>query len=83
MWAVVEALDVRPTVLKALVDNGADVNVTDHNGETVMFGLVRFIDHMLALRVGALNACGPAGCRRRPERAEQRRTDTAQHGASN
>jgi len=35
-----------------LVDNGADVNITDVNGETAMFGLVRFIDNALDLENG-------------------------------
>jgi uncharacterized protein len=33
-----------PNVLQALLQNGADVDVTDHAGETAMFRLVRSID---------------------------------------
>ena len=55
MWAARgngSSFDVRPTVLKALVDNHADVAATDVNGETAMFYLVRYIDDALALEVG-------------------------------
>jgi uncharacterized protein len=43
MWAVTgfgTSFDVRHTVLAKLVEQGADANVTDDNGETAMFGLV-------------------------------------------
>jgi uncharacterized protein len=54
MWAVkgFDTFDVRPTVLKALVENGTDVNAADSNGETAMFGLVRFIDNQFAIDNG-------------------------------
>lgn len=54
MWAVdgLDAFDVRPTVLAKLVELGADVNATDHNGETAMFPLVRYIDSILDLTNG-------------------------------
>ena len=55
MWAVTGVgteFDVRPSVLTALVQNGADVGATDVNGETAMFPLVRYIDDALALHLG-------------------------------
>ena len=55
IWAVMgigTSFDVRPTVLSRLVENGADVNATDSNGETAMFSLVRYIDDALALERG-------------------------------
>jgi ankyrin repeat protein len=54
MWAVtgLDSFDVRPTVLAKLVEHGADVTATDSNGETAMFGLVRYIDNVLDLENG-------------------------------
>ena len=55
IWAVMgigTSFDVRPTVLSRLVENGADVNATNSNGETAMFSLVRYIDDALALERG-------------------------------
>jgi ankyrin repeat protein len=54
MWATTGQAEgaVRATVLKALIDNGADVNATDVNRETAMFPLVRYIDFVLALNRG-------------------------------
>jgi ankyrin repeat protein len=55
IWAVTGTgtpFDVRHTVLARLVENGADVNATDSNGETAMFSLVRSIDRALALHPG-------------------------------
>jgi ankyrin repeat protein len=55
IWAVMgngTSFDVRHTVLARLVENGADVNATDSNGETAMFSLVRYIDDALALEMG-------------------------------
>ncbi|MFI5894610.1 ankyrin repeat domain-containing protein [Actinoplanes sp. NPDC051513] len=56
MWAVTglgTSFDVRPSVIAALVENGADVGATDVNGETAMFHLVRYVDDALALDQGA------------------------------
>lgn len=56
MWAVMglgTSFDVRPSVIAALVKNGADVGATDVNGETAMFHLVRYVDDALALDRGA------------------------------
>lgn len=56
MWAVMglgTSFDVRPSVLAALVQNGADVGATDVNGETAMHHLVRYVDDALALDRGA------------------------------
>jgi ankyrin repeat protein len=56
MWAVMglgTSFDVRPSVITALVQNGADVGATDVNGETAMFHLVRYVDDALALDRGA------------------------------
>jgi hypothetical protein len=56
MWAVMglgTSFDVRPSVIAALVENGADVGATDVNGETAMFHLVRYVDDALALDRGA------------------------------
>jgi len=54
MWAVQGDLGgrVRPKVLGALVQNGADVNLVGPNGETAMFGLVRYIDDVIDLDGG-------------------------------
>ena len=54
MWAVtgLDSFDVRPTVLAKLVEHGADLSATDSNGETAMFGLVRYIDNVLDLENG-------------------------------
>ena len=55
MWAVMglgTSFDVRPSVLAALVENGADVGATDVNGETAMHHLVRYVDDALALDLG-------------------------------
>ena len=52
MWAVMglgTSFDVRPSVIAALVENGADVGATDVNGETAMFHLVRYVDDAVAL----------------------------------
>ncbi len=46
------AFDVRPTVLAALVENGADVGATDTHGETPVFGVVRWMIDTLALDAG-------------------------------
>ncbi|MEV6305857.1 ankyrin repeat domain-containing protein [Actinoplanes sp. NPDC051861] len=55
MWAVKgigTSFDVRPSVITALVENGADVGATDMNGETAMHHLVRYVDDALALDRG-------------------------------
>ena len=54
MWAVKGDLSshVRPAVLKALVDNGVDVNLCDDRGETALFGLARYLDDTLHLDTG-------------------------------
>jgi uncharacterized protein len=54
MWAVKGDLSssVRPAVLKALLDNGVDVNLRDDRGETALFGLVRYMDDVLDLDDG-------------------------------
>jgi len=54
MWAVKGDLSssVRPAVLKALLDNGADVNLVDDRDETALFGLVRYVDDVLDLDDG-------------------------------
>lgn len=55
MWAVKGDLssDVRPAVLSALIQHGADVNRHDTNGETALHGLVRYIDDTLDLDNGS------------------------------
>ncbi|HEX6596848.1 MAG TPA: ankyrin repeat domain-containing protein [Acidimicrobiales bacterium] len=49
MWAVKGDLSshVQPAVLKALLDSGADVDILDNRGETVLFGLARYVDDTL------------------------------------
>jgi uncharacterized protein len=71
MWAVTgiaSSFYLRPTVLAQLVENGADVNATDPNGETAMFSLVRYIDRALALKLGppCIQVLVDAGADRNP-----------------
>jgi ankyrin repeat protein len=71
IWAVTGTstpFDVRHTVLARLVENGADVNATDSNGETAMFSLVRSIDDALALQLGpqCIQILVDAGANRNP-----------------
>jgi uncharacterized protein len=71
IWAVMgngTSFDVRHTVLARLVENGADVNATDSNGETAMFSLVRYIDDALALKLGpqCIQVLVDAGADRNP-----------------
>ena len=58
IWAVARPVEpaaraVEPAVLQALVDGGADVNLTDNRGETAMFGLVRYLQHTLTVHTAA------------------------------
>ena len=71
IWAVTGTgtpFTVRHTVLAQLVENGADVNATDSNGETAMFSLVRSIDDALALQLGpqCIQILVDAGANRNP-----------------
>jgi ankyrin repeat protein len=55
IWAVSgdgPPFPVRDTILARLIENGADVNATDSNGETAMFNLVRNIGRNFATRPG-------------------------------
>lgn len=54
MWAVKGDLSTapRPSVLKALLDHGADVDIRDVNGETALFALARYVDDALDLDNG-------------------------------
>jgi ankyrin repeat protein len=54
IWAVVgdSAFEVRPAVLKALLDKGADVGLKNSFGETALFVMVRTIDNVLDLQNG-------------------------------
>jgi len=77
MWAVKglgTSFDVRPSVIAALVQNGADVGATDVNGETAMFHLVRYVDDALALDLGGdcIQVLLDAGANPNPENNENK-----------
>jgi hypothetical protein len=69
-----------PNVLQALLQNGADVDVTDHAGETAMFRLVRSIDPGAgALAVELVKIMLDAGADPTPGTTQERPRSVSRH----